>query len=142
MSGILRVHRTTPLELVSIHKELSLVCKPYLDDQGQRTRSVVQHKPPPSMDHWEMPFSHPSDRLKNTCMQHMQQKSKQLPSLQLEQMILQNQYPLPEHTPLLQVMSYNAKYSSSTDDIAVQSYFFDIQLTSLSPRNCIPPEVL
>ncbi|GJR66129.1 retrovirus-related pol polyprotein from transposon TNT 1-94 [Tanacetum coccineum] len=30
----------------------------------------------------------------------------------------------------------------SADDIAVQSCFFDIQLTNLSPRNCIPPEVL
>ncbi|GKG48151.1 hypothetical protein Tco_0510036, partial [Tanacetum coccineum] len=33
-------------------------------------------------------------------------------------------------------------YSASADDIAVQSCFFDIQLTNLSPRNCIPPEVL
>ncbi|GJV71241.1 hypothetical protein Tco_1491236 [Tanacetum coccineum] len=36
----------------------------------------------------------------------------------------------------------NATYSASADDIAVQSYFFDIQLTSLSLRNCVPPEVL
>ncbi|GKF29614.1 hypothetical protein Tco_0095956, partial [Tanacetum coccineum] len=36
----------------------------------------------------------------------------------------------------------NATYSASADDIAVQSCFFDIQLTNLSPRNCIPPEVL
>ncbi|GKG50015.1 hypothetical protein Tco_0518789, partial [Tanacetum coccineum] len=35
-----------------------------------------------------------------------------------------------------------AAYSASVDDIAVQSCFFDIQLTNLSPRNCIPPEVL
>nr|GEV51070.1 reverse transcriptase domain-containing protein [Tanacetum cinerariifolium] len=34
----------------------------------------------------------------------------------------------------------NATYSASADDIAVQFYFFDIQLTNLSPRNCIPPE--
>ncbi|GJR38393.1 hypothetical protein Tco_1214077 [Tanacetum coccineum] len=36
----------------------------------------------------------------------------------------------------------NATYSASADDIAVQSCFFDIQLTNLSPRNSIPPEVL
>ncbi|GJR11798.1 hypothetical protein Tco_0794450 [Tanacetum coccineum] len=30
----------------------------------------------------------------------------------------------------------------SVEDIAVQYCFFDILLTSLSPRNCIPPEVL
>ncbi|GKE14813.1 retrovirus-related pol polyprotein from transposon TNT 1-94 [Tanacetum coccineum] len=36
----------------------------------------------------------------------------------------------------------NAMYSASVEDIAVQFCFFDIQLTSLSPRNCIPPEVL
>nr|GEU59114.1 Gag-Pol polyprotein [Tanacetum cinerariifolium] len=36
----------------------------------------------------------------------------------------------------------NATYSASAEDIAVQSCFFDIQLTSFSPRNCIPPEVL
>ncbi|GKG04503.1 hypothetical protein Tco_0314890, partial [Tanacetum coccineum] len=36
----------------------------------------------------------------------------------------------------------NATYSASAEDIAVQFYFFDIQLTSLSPRNCIPQEVL
>nr|GEY32407.1 hypothetical protein [Tanacetum cinerariifolium] len=35
-----------------------------------------------------------------------------------------------------------ATYSASADDIAVQSYFFDIQQTNLSPRNCIPQEVL
>ncbi|GKA29548.1 hypothetical protein Tco_0715793 [Tanacetum coccineum] len=35
----------------------------------------------------------------------------------------------------------NATYSASADDIAVQSCFFDIQLTNLSPRNYIPPEV-
>ncbi|GKB50316.1 hypothetical protein Tco_0901069 [Tanacetum coccineum] len=28
----------------------------------------------------------------------------------------------------------NATYSASADDIAVQSYFFNIQLTNLSPR--------
>ncbi|GJS85686.1 hypothetical protein Tco_0752227 [Tanacetum coccineum] len=34
-------------------------------------------------------------------------------------------------------------YSASTEDIEVQSCFFDNQLTSLSPpRNCIPPDVL
>ncbi|GKD16749.1 hypothetical protein Tco_1205907 [Tanacetum coccineum] len=33
-------------------------------------------------------------------------------------------------------------YSASAEDIKVQSYFFDDQLTSLSsPRNCIPPDV-
>ncbi|GJW11738.1 reverse transcriptase domain-containing protein [Tanacetum coccineum] len=31
----------------------------------------------------------------------------------------------------------NATYSASAEDIAVQLCFFDIQLTSLSPRNCI-----
>ncbi|GKF34633.1 hypothetical protein Tco_0107833, partial [Tanacetum coccineum] len=36
----------------------------------------------------------------------------------------------------------NTTYSASADDIAIQSCFFDIQLTNLSPRNCIPPEVL
>nr|GEV90810.1 hypothetical protein [Tanacetum cinerariifolium] len=36
----------------------------------------------------------------------------------------------------------NTTYLASADDIAVQSCFFDIQLTNLSPRNCIPPEVL
>ncbi|GKF23223.1 hypothetical protein Tco_0075545, partial [Tanacetum coccineum] len=36
----------------------------------------------------------------------------------------------------------NATYSAFADDIAVQSCFFDIQLTNLSPRNYIPPEVL
>ncbi|GJT81728.1 hypothetical protein Tco_1056070 [Tanacetum coccineum] len=36
----------------------------------------------------------------------------------------------------------NATYLASAGDIAVQSYFFDIQLTNLSPRNCIPLEVL
>nr|GEX36761.1 retrovirus-related Pol polyprotein from transposon TNT 1-94 [Tanacetum cinerariifolium] len=39
--GTLRVHRTMPLELALIHKELSLVGKPFLDDQGQQTRLVV-----------------------------------------------------------------------------------------------------
>ncbi|GJS24669.1 hypothetical protein Tco_0453301 [Tanacetum coccineum] len=37
---------------------------------------------------------------------------------------------------------YNATYCASVEDIAVQYCFFDILLTSLSPRNCIPPEVL
>nr|GEV29979.1 hypothetical protein [Tanacetum cinerariifolium] len=36
----------------------------------------------------------------------------------------------------------DATYSASADDIAVQSCFFNIQLTKLSPKNCIPPEVL
>ncbi|GKF75464.1 hypothetical protein Tco_0224908, partial [Tanacetum coccineum] len=36
----------------------------------------------------------------------------------------------------------NATYSASANDITVQSCFFDIQLTNLSPRNYIPPEVL
>nr|GEW68109.1 hypothetical protein [Tanacetum cinerariifolium] len=36
----------------------------------------------------------------------------------------------------------NATYSASANDIAVQSYFFDIKLTNLSPRYRIPPEVL
>ncbi|GKG17674.1 hypothetical protein Tco_0362631, partial [Tanacetum coccineum] len=36
----------------------------------------------------------------------------------------------------------NATYFASADDIAVQSCFFDIQRTNLSPRNCIHPEVL
>ncbi|GKG07960.1 hypothetical protein Tco_0333792, partial [Tanacetum coccineum] len=36
----------------------------------------------------------------------------------------------------------NAMYYTSADDIAVQSCFFDIQLTNLSPMNCIPLEVL
>ncbi|GJV92791.1 hypothetical protein Tco_1540604 [Tanacetum coccineum] len=36
----------------------------------------------------------------------------------------------------------NATYSTSADDITMQSCFFDIQLTSVSPRNCISPEVL
>ncbi|GJX78247.1 hypothetical protein Tco_0325058, partial [Tanacetum coccineum] len=36
----------------------------------------------------------------------------------------------------------NATYCASVEDIAVQYCFFDILLTSLSPRNCIPPEVL
>ncbi|GJZ57974.1 retrovirus-related pol polyprotein from transposon TNT 1-94 [Tanacetum coccineum] len=35
----------------------------------------------------------------------------------------------------------NTTYSTSADDIAVQSCFFDIQLTNLSPRNCILLEV-
>ncbi|GJR05308.1 hypothetical protein Tco_0528292 [Tanacetum coccineum] len=34
----------------------------------------------------------------------------------------------------------NATYSASAEDIAVQFCFFDIQLTSLSPRNWYPPE--
>ncbi|GJX19683.1 hypothetical protein Tco_0222360 [Tanacetum coccineum] len=33
-------------------------------------------------------------------------------------------------------------YSASVVDIDVQSCFLDDQLTSLSPRNCIPPDVL
>nr|GEX24531.1 hypothetical protein [Tanacetum cinerariifolium] len=37
---------------------------------------------------------------------------------------------------------YNATYLASVDDIAVQSCFFDIQLTNLSPRNFIPLDVL
>ncbi|GJR42879.1 mitochondrial phosphate carrier protein 3, mitochondrial-like protein [Tanacetum coccineum] len=37
---------------------------------------------------------------------------------------------------------YNATYCAFVEDIAVQYCFFDILLTSLSPRNCIPPEVL
>ncbi|GJS75806.1 hypothetical protein Tco_0725687 [Tanacetum coccineum] len=37
---------------------------------------------------------------------------------------------------------HNATYCASVEDIAVQYCFFDILLTSLSPRNCIPPEVL
>ncbi|GKB51573.1 hypothetical protein Tco_0902326, partial [Tanacetum coccineum] len=36
----------------------------------------------------------------------------------------------------------NATYCASVEDIVVQYYFFDILLTSLSPRNCIPLEVL
>ncbi|GJV21384.1 hypothetical protein Tco_1370404 [Tanacetum coccineum] len=43
---------------------------------------------------------------------------------------------------VLAQLAYNATYSPSAEDIAVQSCFFDIQLTSLSPRNCIPPDVL
>ncbi|GKF26577.1 hypothetical protein Tco_0082471 [Tanacetum coccineum] len=39
----------------------------------------------------------PSDRLEKTCVLRGQRKSELLPSDQLEQMILQNQYPLPEH---------------------------------------------
>ena len=35
-----------------------------------------------------------------------------------------------------------ATYSASVDDSDVQSCFFDCQDTSLSPRNCNPPEVL
>ncbi|GKA47574.1 hypothetical protein Tco_0740457 [Tanacetum coccineum] len=35
----------------------------------------------------------------------------------------------------------NAMSYASADDIAVQSCFFDIQLTNLSPSNYIPPEV-
>ncbi|GJU51386.1 hypothetical protein Tco_1220941 [Tanacetum coccineum] len=37
---------------------------------------------------------------------------------------------------------YNAMYYASVEDIAVQYCFFDILHTSLSPRNCIPSEVL
>ncbi|GJY45463.1 hypothetical protein Tco_0434526 [Tanacetum coccineum] len=37
-------------------------------------------------------------RLERTCMQHRQRKSELLPNEQLEQMILRNQYPLPEHS--------------------------------------------
>ncbi|GJV21770.1 hypothetical protein Tco_1370790 [Tanacetum coccineum] len=34
-------------------------------------------------------------------------------------------------------------YSASAEDIEVQSYFLDDQLTNLSPpRNCMPPDVL
>ncbi|GJU18452.1 SNF1-related protein kinase catalytic subunit alpha KIN10-like protein [Tanacetum coccineum] len=40
------------------------------------------------------------------------------------------------------VVKYNATYRASVEDIAVQYCFFDILLTSLSPRNCITPEVL
>ncbi|GKG32388.1 hypothetical protein Tco_0429898, partial [Tanacetum coccineum] len=36
----------------------------------------------------------------------------------------------------------NATYCASVEDIAVQYCFFDILLTSLSPRNYIPPKVL
>ncbi|GJU32262.1 hypothetical protein Tco_1175851 [Tanacetum coccineum] len=36
----------------------------------------------------------------------------------------------------------NATYYASAEDIAMQSCFFDIQLTSLSTRNCIPLDVL
>ncbi|GJX69265.1 hypothetical protein Tco_0304992 [Tanacetum coccineum] len=36
----------------------------------------------------------------------------------------------------------DATYSASAEDIVVQSCFFDIQLTYLSPRNYIPLEVL
>ncbi|GJR04794.1 hypothetical protein Tco_0527778 [Tanacetum coccineum] len=46
-----------------------------------------------------------------------------------------------EMIPSMDVLD-NATYSAYADDIAVQSYFFDIQLTNLSPRNCIPPKVL
>ncbi|GJX44566.1 hypothetical protein Tco_0261242 [Tanacetum coccineum] len=42
----------------------------------------------------------------------------------------------------LTVNRNNATYCASVEDIAVQYCFFDILLTSLSPRNCIPPEVL
>ncbi|GJW91775.1 hypothetical protein Tco_0169328 [Tanacetum coccineum] len=44
-----------------------------------------------------MSFSRPSDKLEKTCVQHMRKKSLQPPNEQLEQMILRNQYPLPEH---------------------------------------------
>ncbi|GKC50058.1 hypothetical protein Tco_1072803 [Tanacetum coccineum] len=43
---------------------------------------------------------------------------------------------------IMAILKDNATYSASAKDIAVQFCFFDIQLTSLSPRNCIPPEVL
>ncbi|GJX66870.1 hypothetical protein Tco_0302597 [Tanacetum coccineum] len=36
----------------------------------------------------------------------------------------------------------NATYSAYADDIVVQSCFFDIKLINLSPRSCIPLEVL
>ncbi|GJV35925.1 reverse transcriptase domain-containing protein [Tanacetum coccineum] len=42
----------------------------------------------------------------------------------------------------LTVNRNNATYCASVEDIAVQYCFFNILLTSLSPRNCIPPEVL
>nr|GEW95118.1 reverse transcriptase domain-containing protein [Tanacetum cinerariifolium] len=45
-------------------------------------------------------------------------------------------------TRYLNLSADNAMYSVSANDIAVQSCFFDNQLTNLSPRNCIPPEVL
>ncbi|GKA68568.1 hypothetical protein Tco_0768485 [Tanacetum coccineum] len=44
--------------------------------------------------------------------------------------------------PILRRAFHNATYCASIEDIAVQYCFFDILLTSLSPRNCIPPEVL
>ncbi|GJY00303.1 hypothetical protein Tco_0357321 [Tanacetum coccineum] len=37
---------------------------------------------------------------------------------------------------------YNATYSAFSIDIEVRAWFLDIQLTSLSPKNCIPSEVL
>ncbi|GJR23060.1 hypothetical protein Tco_0971587 [Tanacetum coccineum] len=36
----------------------------------------------------------------------------------------------------------NATYRASVQDIVVQYCFFDILLTSLSPRNCILPKVI
>ncbi|GJS28880.1 hypothetical protein Tco_0489500 [Tanacetum coccineum] len=54
---------------------------------------------------------------------------------------------LPCFIVLITIMSQsrqhdNATYSASADDITVQSCFFNIQLTNLSPRNCIPSDVL
>ncbi|GJW11964.1 hypothetical protein Tco_1577791, partial [Tanacetum coccineum] len=36
----------------------------------------------------------------------------------------------------------NDTYSTSAVDIAVQSYFLELQVTSFSPKNCKPSEVL
>ncbi|GJU75568.1 hypothetical protein Tco_1272638 [Tanacetum coccineum] len=36
----------------------------------------------------------------------------------------------------------NDTYSALAVDIAVQSCFLELQLTSFSPKNCKPPEVL
>ncbi|GKC81520.1 hypothetical protein Tco_1137237 [Tanacetum coccineum] len=36
----------------------------------------------------------------------------------------------------------NDTYSASAIDIAVQSCFLELQLTSFSPKNCKPPDVL
>ncbi|GJR28699.1 hypothetical protein Tco_1104931 [Tanacetum coccineum] len=48
--------------------------------------------------------------------------------------------------PYQHYLSHNleddATYSASADDIVVQSCFFNTQLTNLSPKNYIPPEVL
>ncbi|GKF75761.1 hypothetical protein Tco_0225205, partial [Tanacetum coccineum] len=46
-----------------------------------------------------------------------------------------------EVIPSMDVL-YNDTYCASVEDITVQYCFFDILLTSLSPRNCIPPEVV